>query len=182
MDTAIPPQEHNESGFSLVEVMVAALILVVGLVAAAQGMAVGLAVMVTSQQDSIARQKAREAMEDIFTARDDALITFTQVCNISAGTPCIFEDNAEDLLTPGPDGIVNTSDDGPSVETIDTPGPNGILGTSQDVLVPLVGYTRQVQITQITSILSEITVTIKYTTPNGLSRKVTLVALMSPYA
>jgi prepilin-type N-terminal cleavage/methylation domain-containing protein len=181
MDTVIPPQEHNESGFSLVEVMVAALILVVGLVAAAQGMAVGLAMMVTSQQDSIARQKAREAMEDIFTARDDALVTFSQVCNISVGTPCIFVDNPENLLTPGPDGIVNTADDGPSIETIDLPGANNTLGTAQDVVTPLVGYTRLVQITQESSILSKITVTITYTTPNGLTRSVTLVSYMSPY-
>lgn len=180
MNTVIPPQAHEESGFTLVEVMVAALILVVGLVAAAQGMAIGLAVMVTSQQDSVARQKAREAMEDIFTARDDALIAFTQVCNISAGGPCIFVDGPTDLTTPGSTGIVNTLPAGP-LETIDTPGPDGILGTADDVLVPLVGYTRTVQITQYTSILSQIQVTITYTTPNGLTRSVTLTALMSPF-
>ena len=181
MERAVPPQAHDdESGFTLVEVLVASVVMVVGLLSVAYGLALGAAVVATAQQDTIARQKAREAMEDVFTARDDAKVTFAQVCNVGSGASCIFVNGFTPLTSPGPDGIVNTADDGP-VETIYTPGPDGILGTADDVQVPLLGYQRQIQVTKLTPILSQITVTIRYTTPQNLTRTVTLVAIMSPY-
>ena len=182
MDRVVPNHEDDESGFTLIEVIVASVVLVVGLVAVAYGMALGLAVVTTSQQDTIARQKAREAMEDVFAARDTASITFDQVCNIAAGTPCIFVNGFTLLTLPGPDGIVNTADDTCApCESVWTPGPDGILGTADDVQVPLTGFQRQIQVTVLTPILKQVTVTIQYTTPKGLTRSVTLVALMSPY-
>jgi prepilin-type N-terminal cleavage/methylation domain-containing protein len=181
MERATPPQAHDdESGFTLVEVLVASVVMVVGLLSVAYGLALGATVVATAQQDTIARQKAREAMEDVFTARDDARITFSQVCNIGQGPSCIFVSGFTQLTSPGPDGIVNTADDGP-VEIVYTPGPDGILGTADDVAVPLYGYQRQIQVTQLSPVLSQITVTIQYTTPRNITRSVTLVALMSPY-
>jgi prepilin-type N-terminal cleavage/methylation domain-containing protein len=192
-------QPHGDSGFTLVEVMIAAVVLVVGLVAVAYGMAVGLAVVATAQEDTIARQKAREAMEDIFTARDTLAITFDQICNVGDGPSCIFVKGAKPLWYPGANGIVNTTSDDSGgtgtqatycsdtvknpnhVECVFTPGPDGVLGTTDDVRVFLTGYTREVVITQKSSILTQIKVTITYKTPGGLSRKVDLVAVMSPY-
>ncbi|MGA2631705.1 MAG: prepilin-type N-terminal cleavage/methylation domain-containing protein [Terriglobia bacterium] len=180
MGRGVPRHEHDDSGFTLIEVIVAAVVLVVGLVAVAYGVALGLAVVTTSQQDTIARQKAREAMEDVFTARDTSTLTFDQICNVGTGTGCIFVSGFTALTTPGPDGIVNTADDG-GTETVYTPGPDGVLGTADDVQVTLSGFQRQIQVTQLTSILKQVTVTIQYTTPNGSRRSVTLVSLMSPY-
>lgn len=139
----------DASGFTLVEVMIAAVILVIGLISLAYGYAMALSVVSRAQEDTIARQKAREAMEDVFTARDTQTITFAQICNIAAGTPCIFTVGATPLYTAGPDEIVNTADDGtgtlppgcsiaPCVETVDLPGPDGILGTADDVPGPFV--------------------------------------------
>jgi len=173
-------RQPSESGFTLVEVMIATVIMVVGLLSVAYGVGCGLAVVLTSGEDTIARQKAREAMEDVFTARDDALVTFDQVCNVGNGANCIFVNGLTPLTTAGPDEIVNTADDG-GVETVDTPGPDGILGTADDIQVPLTGYQRSIQVTQLSPILKQITVTIQYTTSRGLTRTVTLVALMSPY-
>jgi len=173
--------QRGERGFTLVEVLIATVVMVIGLLSVAYGLGLGVAVIQTSTQETIARQKAREAMEDVFAARDDARITFAQVCNIGTGPSCIFVNGLTSLTTPGPDGIVNTADDG-AVETVTLPGPDGILGTADDVTASLVGYQRSIQVTQITSILSKITVTITYTTPQGLQGPpVVLVALMSPY-
>lgn len=172
----------------------------------------GLGTIGTAQEDSTARQKARQAMEDVFTARDTQTISFSQICNVGSGPTCIFINGFEPMYTAGPDGILNTADDGtiaplpglvdsanagagnilptgcsaaPCIETIDTPGPDGILGTADDVFVPLMGFQRQIQITQVSnpnvSNLNQITVTIKYTTPKGITRTVTLVALIGPY-
>lgn len=180
MDREVPRYEHDDSGFTLVEVMIASLLLVVGLVGLAYCFALGLAVVTTAQEDTIARQKAREAMEDVLSARDTSNVTFDQICNVSVGTPCIFVNGFTALTTPGNDGIVNTADDGP-VEWVWTPGPDGILGTADDDKVYLNGFQRRIQITQITAILNQITITVQYKTPRGLTRTVTLVAVVSPY-
>jgi len=184
----------DASGFTLVEVMIAAVILIVGLVSLAYCYAMGLSVVSRAQEDSVARQKAREAMEDVFTARDTSTITFDQICNIAAGTPCIFTAAATPLYTAGPDEIVNTADDGtgplfpgcsanPCVEVVDLPGPDGILGTADDVLAPLYQYQRQITITQVpgNQLLKQVTVTITYTTSQGQTGQVSINALMSPY-
>jgi type II secretory pathway pseudopilin PulG len=206
---AAPRHKHDESGITIVEVMVAAVLLVVGLLSLAYSFGVALGVIATAQEDSIARQMARQAMEDVFTARDTGGITFSQICNLpTAG--CLFISGYEPLYTAGPDGLVNTADDGtaaplpgvvnkgdagagaslptgcaaaPCIETVDTPGPDGILGTADDVFVPLEGFQRQIAITPVAGFtnLNQITVTIKYTTPRGITRTVTLVALISQY-
>lgn len=207
----VPPcHAHDESGFTLIEVMISAVILVTGLVSLAYAMGLALGTIDTAEMDSIARQKARQAMEDVFTARDTGSISFSQICNQPAAG-CIFLSSStwQPLYTAGPDGIVFTSDDGtaapipgvvtrstssgnvlpngcaaaPCIESIDTPGPDGILGTADDVWVPLTGYTRNITITPVgtSGNLSQIVVTIKYTTPNGISRSVTLVALIGPF-
>lgn len=209
MDQVVRRQGHDESGFTLIEVMIASAILLTGLLSLAFAFMMGLGVIQTSQQDSIARQKARQAMEDVFTARDTGGITFSQICNVGSGASCIFISGFEPLYTAGPDGLVNTADDGtaaplpgivntanagagaslptgcsaaPCIETLDTPGPDGILGTADDVFVPLKGFQRQIQITQLSALLNQITVTVKYTTPQGFTRTVTLVAVIGPYA
>ena len=173
-------------------VMIAAVILIVGLVSLAYCYAMGLSVVSRAQEDTVARQKAREAMEDVFTARDTSTITFNQICNVAAGTPCIFTNGFTPLYTAGPDELVNTADDGtgplfpgctatPCVEVVDFPGPDGILGTADDVLAPLSQYQRQIQITVLTTLLKQVTVTVNYTTSQGKTGSVSITALMSPY-
>ena len=166
----------SESGFSLVEVMVAAVILMTGLLCLAYAYGQGVVVVMSSQQDAIARQKAREAMEDVLTARNTDTLTWSQINNVSNGG--VFLDGPQPLTTPGPDGMVNTADDG-AIETILLPGPDGLLtdGTS----VPLNGYTRQIQITSINLNLKQITITIVYATQQGFSRSYTLTSYVSPY-
>jgi prepilin-type N-terminal cleavage/methylation domain-containing protein len=173
--------ERSEAGFTLIEVMVASAVLVVGVLAVAYGMTVGAVVVATAQQDTIARQKAREALEDVFTARDTANITFSQICNVGSGASCIFVAGSTPLTLPGDYGLVNTTNPGP-VEWYYSPGPDGILGTADDVKVTLSGFTRQIQITQLSGTLVQITVTVQYTTEGGLTRSVTVTALMSPYS
>ncbi|MGH9430829.1 MAG: type IV pilus modification PilV family protein [Terriglobia bacterium] len=166
----------SESGFTLVEVLVAGMLLSTGLLGLAYCFSQGLATVMASQQDSIARQKAREAMEDVLTARNTDSITWSQIENISNGG--IFTDGPTLLTTPGADGMVNTADDGP-IETIIMPGPDGLL--SDGTATPLGGYTRQIQITDLNVNLKQITVTITYTTPPGITRSFSLETYVSPY-
>jgi prepilin-type N-terminal cleavage/methylation domain-containing protein len=208
MDPAAPRHGHDDSGFSLIEVMISAVILVTGLLSIAYALGLALGTIDTAQMDSIARQKARQAMEDVFTARDTGTLGFSALCNLpTSGCAFLSASTQEPMYSAGPDGLVFTSDDGtaapisgivtsstttgnalpngcstaPCIETVDTPGPDGILGTSDDLWVPLNGYTRNITITSAGSNLDKIVVTISYHTPEGVSRSVVLVALIGPY-
>ncbi len=172
------PHPCKEAGFTLVEVLIAGVVLSIGLLALATTYGQGLASVVTAQEDTIARQKAREAMESVLTGRNTANLTFAQIANQSNGG--VFTDGYTPLTTPGPDGIVNTKDDGP-VETMVMPGPDGQIGTADDVIVTLSGYQRQIEITDLSKILKQVTVRIQYTTSRGFLRWVTLVCYVSPY-
>jgi len=182
MDRQMRDVQDSESGFTLVEVMIAGVVLVLGLVSVAYCFALGLGMVATAQQDTVARQKAREAMECVFAARDTGNLTFDQICNVGTGPNCIFLVGLQPLNTAPLTGIVNNFNDVGPMETVWQPPPNGILGDTGGVQVPLSQYQRQIQITSITADLIQITVTIQYTTVKGLTRSVTLNGLMSPYA
>jgi prepilin-type N-terminal cleavage/methylation domain-containing protein len=134
---------NRDRGFSLIETMVAMGILSVGLLSLAGVFSLGLRHMGTSSPGLIAREKAREAVESVHTARDTRVITWAQIRNLGDGG--VFQDGAQALRTPGTDGLVNTVDDGP-VERLADPGHDRILGTGDDRLVPLDTFTRQIEI------------------------------------
>ncbi|MGD0124788.1 MAG: prepilin-type N-terminal cleavage/methylation domain-containing protein [Terriglobia bacterium] len=191
MDPAIPVQT-DERGFTLLEVLIAMAILVVGLISMAYGIGIGLAAVQMSTMDTIAREKAREAMEDVFTARDTSAIAFTQICNIptSGGNPsnCLFVNGLQPMYTSDSSGLVNTNASATqgTLETYVTPGPDGILGTADDVPYNLTGFQRSIQVTALSSSdgytnLAQVTVTIQYNPLPWLSRTVTMITVMSPY-
>ncbi len=190
MDSAIPVQS-NERGFTLLEVLIAMAILVTGLMSMAYGIGLGLAVVQMSTMDTIAREKAREAMEDVFTARDTSTIAFTQICNIPTGSNpnnCLFVNGLEPMYTADSSGLVNTqaSVNQATLETYLTPGPDGILGTADDVTYNLTGFQRSISVVSLASsdgytALAQVTVTIQYNPLPWLSRTVTIVTVMSPY-
>jgi len=169
---------RDQAGFTVVEVLVAAVILSVGLLTMAYTFTVGFSMVLTAQEDTVARQKAREAIESVLTARNTETLTYAQIANISQGG--VFIDGFTGLTVAGADGLVNTVDDG-AVETIINPGPDGFLGTADDIVMILSGYERQVAISTLSPILRQITVTIRYRTPPGLQRQVRLTCYVSPY-
>jgi prepilin-type N-terminal cleavage/methylation domain-containing protein len=156
----------QESGFSLIETMIALGILATGLLGLAGVFTIGMAHMATSSANLIAREKAREAVESVHTARDTRTITWSQIRNVAQGG--VFLDGAQSVKKPGDDGLVNTADDG-SVEEIVLPGPDGLLNTADDQHVSLSNFTRQIVISDLfdqngdlNQSLRQITVTITY--------------------
>jgi hypothetical protein len=157
----------------------------------AYGIGIGLAVVQMSTMDTIAREKAREAMEDVFTARDTSTISFTQICNIPTGSNpnnCLFVNGLTPMYTADSSGLVNTNAAATQgvLETYVTPGPDGILGTADDITYNLTGFQRSIQVTSVSSsdgytVLAQVTVTIQYNPLPWLSRTVTMVTVMSPY-
>jgi len=168
----------NEAGVSLLETLVAISILSVGALSMAGVFAQGMKGTTSSPNELTATQKAAEAIESVFSARDSHAIGWSQLRNQNKGG--IFKNGPQPLKIAGADGVLNTNDDGP-VETIDFPGPDQKLGTADDVTKTLSEFTREIAITDISDELRSITVTITYLV-NGQPRTFTLTALISSFA
>lgn len=139
----------SESGVTLIEVMMAAFILTIALLAIAMTMVQGISAMYFTQEQLIAKQKAREALESVYTARSTQNITFPQIQNTSV-TGGIFLTGYQAIRAMGTDGIANTADDAATaIETFIFPGADGQLGTSDDEARSLAAYERKITISAI---------------------------------
>ena len=78
-------QRKSEAGFTLMETMIAVLILAVGVLALAAILGDGLAYMGMAQDEYIAEQKAAETVESIYTARDVSQTSWVNINNASGG-------------------------------------------------------------------------------------------------
>lgn len=165
-------QSSGQNGFSLIEVLVSMVILMVGFVSLLGVFGMAIATTQTSQQNMIAKQLASEAMESIFTARNTTQLGWGQIDNVSNGGSFSDAQPWYPIQEAGADGIIGTGDDGPNAEVLNEPGPDGIMGTSDDVTVPLTNYKRNITISTVKDSsgnvipsLREITVTIQYYVP-----------------
>jgi prepilin-type N-terminal cleavage/methylation domain-containing protein len=108
--TRVPASAQDERGFSLIEVMAAMLILTAGLLPLAGLFATAVQQMGASTPMMQAREKAREAVESVHAARDTGTVSWAMIRNVADGGR--FLDIATAIKDPGPDGLVNTADDG----------------------------------------------------------------------
>jgi type IV pilus modification protein PilV len=180
----ISPSRRGQRGFSLIEVMISMVILVIGSLGLLSVFGLAVKASQTSQQDMIARQLASETIEGIYTARNISQISFNQIRNVSSGG--LFLDGMHSAMCSGPDGTIDTADDSPcltasgavcpngGVKCLNEPGPDGIMGTSDDIVLSLNNYQRQVLITPLLDsagnpiqTLNQVTVTVQYTVPNS---------------
>src|ERR1700690_1673355 len=101
-------EQRRETGFTLIEALISIVVLSIGVLGLAAMLADGLAYMSMSEYDYIAQQKAAEAVESIYTARNLAQATWSTVCNVGSSicTGGIFLTGAQTLCDPGADGIV----------------------------------------------------------------------------
>ncbi|MFN8062279.1 MAG: prepilin-type N-terminal cleavage/methylation domain-containing protein [Vicinamibacterales bacterium] len=150
----------RDGGFTLVEALFALVISTVALMALAQVFVKGMTVLGSSQPDLIAREKAAEAIESVYAARDSQTITWAQLRNLGNGG--IFKSTAEQLHDPGADGLVNTADDAVAVQRLTTPGADGQLGTADDEFTVLDNFRRQIVITDVEANLRQIQVTVTW--------------------
>jgi type II secretory pathway pseudopilin PulG len=139
---------RKESGFSLIETVIAMGLLAFGLLSLAGVFVLGMRHMSTSSPGLIAREKAREAVESVHTARDTRVITWAQIRNEGEGG--VFLDGPQDLRAAGDDGLVNTDDDADEeIEFIVDPGPDRILGNQDDERTTLENFEREIVINDI---------------------------------
>jgi hypothetical protein len=182
-------RRNNQKGFSLMEAMIAVLVLSFGILSLAAVFAQGLLFSEASQFDYIAQKKSEEAVESIFNARNTQATSWAQIQNVSAGG--IFLDGAQPLLAPGvANGLVGTANDDAAHpdSVIVGPGPDGILGTADDVTIPLSNMQRTIVIAPVLDAAGNVepnvrTITVTMTYKVGrLNRTYTLVSYISAFS
>jgi prepilin-type N-terminal cleavage/methylation domain-containing protein len=205
MSKSAPMGTHRytrwQSGFTLVETMISLVVLLIGVLGLAAVLADGMAYMNMSQYDYIAQQKAAEAVESIFTARDIGQATWPTICNVGS-TLCtggIFVAGAMPLCGPGTDGIIGTADDfnggscagGPlaAPDGLILPNSTGIVNSTSGNLVPLSNFNRTIVITPVLdqnghpiANLRQIQVTVTYASGRFANRPYTLTAYISNFS
>ena len=181
-------RRNPQSGFTILEAIIAIVILSFGILSLAAVYAQGIQVANMTQLDYIAEKKAEEAVETIFAARDSHLLAWTNIRNVTGSggvNDGVFLVGPQPLLAAGPDGLFGTTDDDtktPDVVIVG-PGPDMILGTSDDVVMSLKNMTRTIAISDVTgeSGLRQITITVSYTV-GALSRQYTLVSFIAQFS
>ena len=187
-------QVSSSKGFSLVETIVALGVLTTGILGAAAVLASGMQNLSSSPADVVTTQKAAEAMEAVFSARQSGKLTWTQIKNVTGASGTdggIFLDGPRSLYMPCSDGLVNTADDTDTsptaicgLETVRLPGRDQLLYTADDQITPLSTFTREIRIRDIAAEngqLRSIVVTVTY--KNGTTtRTYTLTTYISSYS
>ena len=168
-------QLHSESGVTILEMVVAMLILTVGLLGLAAS--IGYAVTVSNKGRNLTNSKLLvvSLLEQMETLRNTEQLTFGQISNTGQvddsgalkpfiGFPTAFQPLS---INPGPDGIFGTSDD------LISPGPDNIYGNSDDIVDSsweVKSYQRQISITKLSNNLKRIQVTVRYPDAGGKLR------------
>ena len=187
-----------EGGFTLLETMIAIVVMTIGLLALMASFATAISATASAQEDLIARHKALDALESIYTARNSQQLPFASINNVASGG--IFLSGAQPLKCAGPDGLVGTADDvactAPDtgaacpggVECLVLPGADGVLGTPDDVTQSLNNFTRTITFGQVllpsgavNSNLVAVTVSLSYTKAGWPARTYSVNGLISSY-
>lgn len=169
---ACPASGNSQAGFTLIEMVVAMLIMMIGLLALAA--TISFALVVSNKGRSVTNTKLLvvSILEQMETLRNTKQLTYGQISNGGqvddtgstqsfAGFPTDF---IEVSINPGPDGIFGTTDD-----LVDA-GPDKTYGTADDFVNPSLarpGYTRQILITPLSDNLKKIQVTLRSPRPGG---------------
>jgi prepilin-type N-terminal cleavage/methylation domain-containing protein len=158
----MPMPGTHDDGFSLIEVMAGMMLLAIGALALAGAVSLGARRLTGSQDQLLASQRAAEAAESVFKARDNRTLTWAQIRNvIGAGADGgIFLDGPRNVNAAGPDGLINTADDGAQIQA---------------------NMTRQIAITSLSPTLRQLQVIVRYQSPQGMQQFV-LTTYLSQYA
>jgi prepilin-type N-terminal cleavage/methylation domain-containing protein len=179
---------NRQTGFTLLEAMIAIVILSFGILSLASVYAQGIQVASLTQFDYIAEKQAEEAVETIFAARDSKLLAWTNIRNVTGAggvNDGVFMVGPRPLLAAGPDGLFGTADDdaaNPTVVIVNA-GPDRILGTADDVVMSLTNMTRTIAIVDVAGStgLRQLTITMTYTV-GRMTRQYTLVSYIAQFS
>lgn len=188
-------QKHHEAGFSYVDIMIALVILLVGVLGATGALTANLLRSFESEKQIIAKQIALSTIESIFSARDiarpGAIEGWNSVGNVGSnivgGVPkgvflTGWRPIREDI---GWDGVAGTDDDACAAT-----GPCQVSGRPDNTSNVISGFERQIVITDIPDperpspphsiARRRLDVTVRYNI-NGLVRQQTVSTIITNY-
>lgn len=124
-------KDKSQAGFSYIDVMIAVVILLVGILALLSAITAAVFQTKGQEQQLTAKQLATSTMESIMSVKetDAARLGWNKVGNICVTTPCAV-----------PQGIFQNGEQ--PVET--DAGPDEVLGTADDNGTVLTGFTREI--------------------------------------
>jgi len=166
-----------EAGVTVLEMALATLILTVGLLALAAS--IGYAIAVSNKGRNLTNTKlvAVSMLEQMETLRNTGRLSFGQIANIGsvdntgaarnfAGFPTGFQPVS---INPGPDGIFGTADDLNDPANNNLPQPNWAM----------TGCSREIVITNLSSTLKRVQVTLQYQDSGGQTRNLVAVSYLN---
>jgi len=126
-------KDKSEAGFSYIDVMIAVVILLVGILALVSAITAAVFQTRGQEQQLIAKQIATSTMESIMSVKETDItrLGWSKVGNICVGSPC-----------PVPEGIFQNGFQPVETEA----GPDEVLGTADDNGTVVTGFTRQILI------------------------------------
>ncbi len=165
---------RDEEGFTMIEVIIAILILSVALIATAAAITFALEFGAISKNVSNAKLVIVSSIEEIESLRNARRLDFKQIENVgnvdNTNSPNFFSGFSNGFqpisLSPGEDGVNGTDDD------LTDPGPDGNFGTADDFTNPALerkGYSRQITITDLpdSETIKKIEIRVRYQGAGG---------------
>lgn len=193
----------KQIGFSLIEVVIAVLIMTTGLLALSGALVIGVNLPQRMRRQETAKQLASTIMESIITAKETSPPGFSSFESLSYtdGTPAgRFTHGPNVMLDAGPDGVYCTCDDGqPSgpfnaacpgtpgtlAMQIDIdPGPDGIYSApngTDNRKSQMLGYTREVIIQDLSVGIKQIEVRVTYPVSYRSSETVNFICQLNDF-
>jgi type II secretory pathway pseudopilin PulG len=197
----------GEKGFSLIEIMIAILIVTTGLLALSAALIIGVTLPGRARQQEIAKQLANTIMESIIAAKESSRPGFNSFDSLnftSSNPPGRFLPGVAAMLEAGPDGVYGTCDDGQPPGTFNPncpglgsrvmqldvdPGSDGIYSrddrgndrSADNRKRRLFAFTREIRINNISANTKEIEVRVNYSTPTGSRDTVRLVCQLTNF-
>ncbi len=175
----------SESGFSLVEAVIAIFILTIGLIGTAAAITYALEFGAISRNVTKAKLYIVASIEEIESLRNSNRLDFKQFANNgsvnNSGSPNQFMGFSNGFKgvsnMPGNDGVFGTNDDFSSAA-----GADGVFGTADDIIdLSRIreGYSREIVITDLSTTMKKIVIKVQYTGAGGKLGEITGVSYLT---
>lgn len=187
LNEALKNNKKRQDGFTLIEAVVAILIITIGLIGTAAAFTYALEFTTISRNVSSAKSLIVASIEEIESLRNSRRLDFKQIANVgnvnNTNTPNPFNGFSTGFknvsLNPGPDGVNGTDDD------LRDAGVDGEYGTGDDFdnqSLIRSGYQRRITITNLSDTLRKIEIKVKYMSSNGKIGELTGVCYLNDEA